>query len=118
MSQADKQDLEKGNVMGMYSATLALPYSNSLVLTDVVDEQNDQGPPAPTQPGERVKAGDSSDPLFTMYSKFAEDEDKKMTDRWKKDADGIIIFVCLVSAVCTVPTSSKEITKPALDTKI
>jgi hypothetical protein len=28
-----------------------------------------------------------------MYSNFAEDEDKKMTDRWKKDADGIIIFV-------------------------
>ncbi len=28
-----------------------------------------------------------------MYSKFAEDEDKKMTEGWTKDADGIIIFV-------------------------
>ena len=28
-----------------------------------------------------------------MYSKFAEDEDKNMTERWTKDADGIIIFV-------------------------
>ena len=28
-----------------------------------------------------------------MYSKFAEEEDNKMTDRWTKDADGILIFV-------------------------
>jgi len=40
-----------------------------------------------------VKAGDSSDPLFTMYSQYAEDDDKNMTKRWTKDADGIIIFV-------------------------
>ena len=30
-----------------------------------------------------------------MYSKFAEDEDKNMTERWTKDADGVIIFVRL-----------------------
>ena len=40
-----------------------------------------------------MKAGDSSDPLFTMYSKFAEDEDKNMTECWTKDAEGIIFFV-------------------------
>ena len=40
-----------------------------------------------------MKAGDSSDPLFTMYSQYAEEDDKKMTKRWTKDADGIIIFV-------------------------
>jgi hypothetical protein len=28
-----------------------------------------------------------------MYSNLAEDEDKMMTERWQKDADGIIIFV-------------------------
>ena len=28
-----------------------------------------------------------------MYSKIAEEEDNKMTDRWTKDADGILIFV-------------------------
>jgi hypothetical protein len=28
-----------------------------------------------------------------MYLKMAEDEDNKMTDRWQKDADGILIFV-------------------------
>jgi len=28
-----------------------------------------------------------------LYSKIAEEEDNKMTDRWQKDADGILIFV-------------------------
>ena len=28
-----------------------------------------------------------------MYSKFAEEEDNKMAERWQKDADGILIFV-------------------------
>src|SRR5580692_2395981 len=37
--------------------------------------------------------GDSSGPLFSMYSKIAEEEDNRMTDRWTKDADGILIFV-------------------------
>jgi hypothetical protein len=36
---------------------------------------------------------DSSGPLFDMYCEMAEEEDKKMADRWTKDADGIIIFV-------------------------
>ena len=37
--------------------------------------------------------GDSSGPLFSIYSKAAEDEDNKMVERWQKDADGILIFV-------------------------
>jgi hypothetical protein len=37
--------------------------------------------------------GDSSGPLFSIYSKAAEEEDKKMVGRWQKDADGILIFV-------------------------
>jgi hypothetical protein len=36
---------------------------------------------------------DSSGPLFSMYLDRAEKQDKKMTDRWKSDADGILIFV-------------------------
>ena len=40
-----------------------------------------------------MKAADSSGPLFAMYSKYAEDEDKNITESWTKDADGIIIFV-------------------------
>ncbi|KAI0302981.1 hypothetical protein BC826DRAFT_1137819 [Russula brevipes] len=43
--------------------------------------------------------GDSSEPLFTMYSKIAAEEDNKQVDRWQKDAEGIIIFTGLFSAV-------------------
>ena len=35
---------------------------------------------------------DSSEPLFSMYSKIAE-EDNKIAEGWKTDADGILIFV-------------------------
>ncbi|KAH9989145.1 hypothetical protein BJV77DRAFT_905110, partial [Russula vinacea] len=41
----------------------------------------------------------SSGQLFSMYSKFAEAEDNKMAERWQKDADGILIFAGLFSAV-------------------
>jgi hypothetical protein len=52
----------------------------------------------PKPPREATKFGDSSAPLFSIYSKAAEDEDNKMVERWQKDADGIIIFVshCVV----------------------
>jgi hypothetical protein len=36
---------------------------------------------------------DPSGPLFSMYLDRAEDKDKKTADRWKADADGILIFV-------------------------
>jgi hypothetical protein len=36
---------------------------------------------------------DGSGPLFNMYVKMAEEEDNKMTQRWQKDADGILVFV-------------------------
>ena len=39
--------------------------------------------------------GDSSGPLFSIYSKAAEEEDNKMVERWQKDADGILFFVSL-----------------------
>jgi hypothetical protein len=54
-------------------------------------EQPQDQQPRPTQ-GES-NFGDSSGPLFSLYSKIAEEEDNKMTDRWQKDADGILIFV-------------------------
>jgi len=36
---------------------------------------------------------DGSGPLFSMYLQLASEEDKKMTESWKGDADGILIFV-------------------------
>jgi hypothetical protein len=36
---------------------------------------------------------DGSGALFSMYLDRAEEEDKKMADGWKGDADGILVFV-------------------------
>jgi len=47
---------------------------------------------------------DSSGPLFSMYLQLAEDEDKKMTESWKGDADGILIFVSRHSTVVPLRT--------------
>ena len=40
---------------------------------------------------------DSSGPIFSMYMDMADEEDKKMAESWKADAEGILVFVrCLV----------------------
>ncbi|KAH9971417.1 hypothetical protein BGW80DRAFT_1460671 [Lactifluus volemus] len=49
-------------------------------------------------PKEQADLSDTSEPLFNMYARMAEDEDKKMASRWQKDADGILIFTGLFSA--------------------
>jgi hypothetical protein len=41
-----------------------------------------------------TKYGDSSGPLFSLYSKSAEKYDNMVAERWLRDAEGIIIFVC------------------------
>ena len=60
----------------------------------ITDAQRDDPQSAQNQSlqGESI-FGDSSGPLFSMYSKAAEEEDNKMVGRWQKDADGILIFV-------------------------
>ena len=40
---------------------------------------------------------DGSGHIFSMYLGMATEEDKKMVEDWKADADGILIFVCLSS---------------------
>ena len=65
-----------------------------MTTTDGGDGHRDRPQSIPNQPlqGE-FNFGDSSGPLFSIYSKVAEEEDNKMVDRWQKDADGILIFV-------------------------
>ena len=36
---------------------------------------------------------DSSAPLFSMYNKREKEHDEKMTENWKGDAEGILVFV-------------------------
>jgi hypothetical protein len=60
----------------------------------IVDDRRDYPTMMSNQPSqEESNFWDSSGPLFNIYSKAAEEEDKKMVERWQKDADGILIFV-------------------------
>ena len=36
---------------------------------------------------------DGSGPIFSLYLEMASEEDKKMAENWKDDAEGILIFV-------------------------
>ena len=81
---------------------VALTNGCSLALIAVIVQpytvDGHSGYPLPTssnQPlqGEESIFGDSSGPLFSIYSKAAEDEDNKTVERWQKDADGMLIFV-------------------------
>src|SRR6266851_1829241 len=45
------------------------------------------------QAQEEPTYGDSSGPLFKIYSKSAEERDIRVFERWQKEADGIIFFV-------------------------
>ncbi len=48
---------------------------------------------------------DGSGPIFSMYVERAEEEDKKMVESWKADADGALIFVRLHLLIpCFTPT--------------
>jgi len=57
--------------------------------------------------GESVYA-DSSGPLFSMYLKLAGEVDGKMTENWKGDADGILIFVSRYSTCNTLTQIKPE----------
>ena len=50
--------------------------------------------PPEGQPGES-NLSDGSGAVFTMYLDLAEEEDIKMAERWKGDADGMLVFVGL-----------------------
>ena len=48
---------------------------------------------------------DGAGPIFSMYLEMATEEDKKMVENWKADADGILIFVRLYLRIwCFTPT--------------
>ena len=54
------------------------------------------GPPlsAPSQELRGISGHvDGSGPIFSLYLEMASEEDKKMAENWKDDADGILIFV-------------------------
>jgi hypothetical protein len=57
---------------------------------------NPLGPPRSAQNQEwRGESNfvDTSGPIFSMYMEMAEEEDEKMAESWKADAEGILVFV-------------------------
>jgi hypothetical protein len=48
-----------------------------------------------------------------MYIKMTEGEDEKMTHRWQKDADGILIFVSPYINSSLEPSDQREYRRPA-----
>ncbi|KAH9972270.1 hypothetical protein BGW80DRAFT_1445982 [Lactifluus volemus] len=62
-----------------------------------MDTTNRRDVPRPGQGQSPANFSDSSGPLYHMYVKMTEEEDKKMY-RWQKDADSILLFTGLFSA--------------------
>ncbi|KAH9071424.1 hypothetical protein EDB83DRAFT_2517226 [Lactarius deliciosus] len=61
---------------------------------------------------------DGSGPIFSMYLEMATEEDKKMVEGWKADADGILIFTGLFSAAVAslISVSIQDIRQNPQDT--
>jgi hypothetical protein len=78
---------QEASTIGMVTV-LGHMMSSRISLTCTLDGQLDS-----IKNEEQIEFSDRSAPLFAMYQKKTEDEDSKMTDRWQKDADGILIFV-------------------------
>ncbi|KAH9060700.1 hypothetical protein EDB87DRAFT_1683453 [Lactarius vividus] len=82
---------------------------------------DDQYPPRSAQNQELRGVSnfvDGSGPIFSMYSEMAAEEDKKMAEGWKVDADGILIFTGLFSAAVAslISVSIQDIRPNPLDT--
>jgi hypothetical protein len=60
-----------------------------------VDDFEDVTFPAFSGEPQKIESSytDGSGALFSMYLDRAEEEDKKAAERWKGDADGILVFV-------------------------
>jgi hypothetical protein len=70
--------------------------TGNLLSLHVPSMGDDQYPPQSAQnqaPNGASNFADGSGPIFSMYLEMATEEDKKMVENWKADADGILIFV-------------------------
>jgi hypothetical protein len=72
-----------------------------MFITDVNLDHSQSTPNQPSQADSNF--GDGSEPLFSMYTKVAEDDDNKMVKIWQKDADGILIFVSPCLSIFILP---------------
>ena len=79
---------------------ITLPHSRHSHLPPASTDDGHLYPP-PSVPAQAPQVvpnfSDGSGHIFSMYLDMAKEEDTKMTDNWKADADGILIFVRLSS---------------------
>jgi hypothetical protein len=88
----------RGETQVCVTCRFGLVFSKFTNVNEIDGNQNQPlNQPGPNQPLQSLQGessfGDSSGPFFSIYSKVAEEEDRKMVERWQKDADGILIFV-------------------------
>ena len=89
---------------------MLLPHCPITLVLTLSAQIGDQYPPQSTQNQASLGVSnfvDGSGPIFSMYLEMATEEDKKMVEDWKADADGILIFVRLYLLTwCFAPTHS------------
>ena len=74
-------------------ALTCLPNSRICTLGGLPDESQST-PNQPLQPSqEKIASGDSSRPLYAMYSRISQEEDNRIAELHQRSADGILIFV-------------------------
>jgi hypothetical protein len=61
-------------------------------MLDAAPDRPDRGQNAQNQE-QQLEFPDSSESLFLMYTKIAEEEDNKMVEGWKREAEVILLFV-------------------------
>ena len=97
MSQTPHENIDvpkPGPNTGTFVNHLTLPSPFSPAETG--EHQYPPGPPLSAQNQELRGISDHVDgsgPIFSLYLEMASEEDKKMAESWKDDADGILIFV-------------------------
>jgi hypothetical protein len=94
MSQAPHETINVPNAR--IGTDVSLPLRPLLFLSPQIGD--DQYPPqsAQNQASHNVSSFiDGSGPIFSMYLEIATEEDTKMVENWKADADGVLIFVRL-----------------------
>ena len=83
-----------------------------ILRTCTVDRQGRLNQPLRTpspQPSQRnINYGDSSWPLYAMYSEIVQEEDNKIAENHQKSADGILVFVSPCVARPFLRTSIKH----------
>ena len=90
LQEAIIPDVGISKTMSLYSCHSHLPPAS----TDGGNLYPPQSAPAQAPQG-ASNFSDGSGHIFSMYLDMAKEEDKMMTENWKADAEGILIFVRL-----------------------